>query len=441
MPSNIAFRLPVSRAQSTVRLKRARLFPSSFRRQIERFNQGLPLRHKRLTFIDLFSGCGAFTLGFLLAGFRPLAAIDHDRQACDSHRMNFDRYGCVTMCADLRTFSQRRLAAILKIVHGRESVDVVLGGPPCQGWSRAGRGKLKSLGLPTLHWEDDPRNVLFKRFVSHVSFFRPKCFVMENVPGMLSHRGNDVTHKVMLAFSRIGYRTVMYPLHAVDFGVPQRRMRLFFVGVPKSSRVSVERLIRPLARLNLYHRGAYVEQPWHLTVREALSDLPRLGVNHRLEISMHKRSPGRAALYPAVMHAGMNGLLRDHVTRLHGDQDREAFLKLRPGMKYEELDKKLKRYRDDIFKDKYRKLAWDKPAGTVTAHLSHDCYTHIHPRQLRTISPREAARLQSFPDGFQFCGNVGDRFRQIGNAVPPILAYRIARIVLARLRGRGARAR
>lgn len=417
-------------------MKRARLFPTSLRRQTERFNQGLPLRHRSLTFVDLFSGCGGLTLGFLLAGFRPLAAIDHDRETSDSHRMNFDRYGCVTTRADLRTFSPRRLATLLKKIHGTDTVDIILGGPPCQGWSRAGRGKLKSLGAPTDHWEDDRRNILFKRFVSYVSFFKPKYFVMENVPGMLSHRGNDVTRQVMRAFSRIGYRTAMYPLDAVDFGVPQRRMRLFFIGAPKESRFAVERLIGPVAKLNLYHRGAYIAQPWHLTVREALGDLPRLGVNHRDEISTYERSRGRAPLYQAAMRAGMNGLLRDHVTRLHGNQDREAFRQLRPRMKYEELDRALKRYRDDIFKDKYRKLGWDEPAGTITAHLSHDCYTHIHPGQFRTISPREAARLQSFPDGFQFCGNMGDRFRQIGNAVPPFLAYRIARALLGKLKNR-----
>jgi DNA (cytosine-5)-methyltransferase 1 len=375
-------------------VKRARLFPASLRRQIERFNRGVEVRQTPLTFIDLFSGCGGFTLGFLLAGFRPLAAIDHDREACDSHRMNFDRYGCITMRADLRAFGPRRLSAILEKLHGSDRVDVVLGGPPCQGWSRAGRGKLKSLGVPTDHWEDDPRNILFNRFVSYVSFFRPRCFVMENVPGMLSHRGNDVTQEVIRAFSRIGYRTAMYPLDAVDFGVPQRRMRLFFIGVPNKSRSSPDSFIGPVAKLNLYHRGAYDKQLWHLTVREALNDLPRLRVNHRLEISIYETSRGRVPLYPAVMRAGMNGLLRDHVTRLHGEQDRQAFSKLRPGMKYEQLDEDLKRYRDDIFKDKYRRLAWDRPAGTITAHLSHDCYTHIHPGQLRTISPREAARLR-----------------------------------------------
>jgi len=418
---------------NSLRVTSAKLFPPSLVRRIGQFNQGLPLQDNSFTFIDLFSGCGGLTLGFLLAGFRPIAAIDDNREAVDSHRLNFDRYGCVSTRADLRTFGPQKLMTLVKGLRGTHTVDLLLGGPPCQGWSRAGRGKLKSLGIPTDHWEGDRRNILFKRFVAYVAFLEPKYFVMENVPGMLSHRGNDVTRQVMRAFSRVGYSTAMYPLDAVDFGVPQRRTRLFFIGARRASRLPIENLIQPSAKLNLYHRGAYIERPWHLTVRDALGDLPRLGVNHRFEIALYERSRGRPPLYSTVMRAGMNGLLRDHVTRLHGDQDREAFRQLRPRMKYQQLDDALKRYRDDIFKDKYRKLGWDDPAGTVTAHLSHDCYTHIHPEQLRTISPREAARLQSFPDGFQFCGNIGDRFRQIGNAVPPLLAYRIARELLRRL--------
>jgi DNA (cytosine-5)-methyltransferase 1 len=421
-------------SRQAVRQKRNGLVPSSgFLKQVERFNQSRALTRNSFTFIDLFSGCGGFSLGFLLAGFGPIAAIENDRDACDSHRMNFDRYGCITTLADLRHFKPSQLASLLREVHGRSRVDVILGGPPCQGWSRAGRGKLKSLGRPTQNWEDDPRNVLFRRFVNYVSFLRPRYFVMENVPGMLSHRGNDVTPQVAQAFARIGYRTTMYALDAVDFGVPQRRTRLFFIGSPKGSGLPVTNLIGPVTKLNLYHRGAYVPQPWHLTVRHALSDLPRLPNNYRVEISTYKRSRGRPRYYSLLMRAGLNGLLRDHVTRFHGEMDRKAFRALRPGMKYAELHKTLKRYRDDIFKDKYRRLSWNQPAGTVTAHLSRDCYTHIHPSQLRTISPREAARLQSFPDGFLFCGGVNDRFRQIGNAVPPLLAYRIARVLLSHL--------
>lgn len=410
--------------------------PARLVRQVERLNRHEPLRLNTFTFVDLFSGCGGLGLGFLLAGLRPLAAIDNDRVSCNSHRLNFERYRCMTIPTDLRRFKPRHLASLLKEAHGTARVDLLLGGPPCQGWSRAGRGKLKSLGLPTQRWEDDPRNILFKRFVRYVAHFRPKYFVMENVPGMLSHRGTDVTPHVIKAFARIGYRAAMYALDAVDFGVPQRRTRLFFIGSPRGSRLPVENLVRPVADLELYHRGGYVEQPWHLTVRHAMMDLPRLATNHRLEISAYPPRRGRPPRYVRLMRAGLNGLLHDHVTRLHREMDRAAFRALRPGMKYEELDDGLKRYRDDIFKDKYRKLSWDEPAGTVTAHLSHDCYTHIHPSQLRTISPREAARLQSFPDGFRFCGNMGDRFRQIGNAVPPLLAYGIATALLARLRKR-----
>jgi DNA (cytosine-5)-methyltransferase 1 len=128
-----------------------------------------------------------------------------------------------------------------------------------------------------------------------------------------------------------------------------------------------------------------------------------------------------------------NGLVTDHICREHNEQDLEAFELMPQGGIYADLPDHLKRYRDDIFPDKYRKLKWNGVAGTITAHMAKDCYTHIHPSQPRTISIREAARLQSFPDDFRFYGNMGDRFRQIGNAVPPLMSWGIAEFVGERL--------
>ena len=129
------------------------------------------------------------------------------------------------------------------------------------------------------------------------------------------------------------------------------------------------------------------------------------------------------------MRAGSNGQITDHIIRSHNEQDLEAFATMHEGMLYTDLAPQFKRYRDDIFKDKYRRLYWDRPSWTITAHLAKDGYSHIHPGQHRTLSIREAARLQSFPDHFRFFGNVGDRFRQIGNAVPPFMAWGIAQYV------------
>jgi DNA (cytosine-5)-methyltransferase 1 len=128
------------------------------------------------------------------------------------------------------------------------------------------------------------------------------------------------------------------------------------------------------------------------------------------------------------MRSGSNGILTDHICR-DNPQDIKAFKSLKQGMKYYQLEKKYKRYREDIFPDKYKKLYWNRPSWTITAHLGKDCYTHIHPRQARTISIREAARLQSFKDDFRFFGNIGERFRQIGNAVPPFMSWGIAEFI------------
>ncbi len=163
-------------------------------------------------------------------------------------------------------------------------------------------------------------------------------------------------------------------------------------------------------------------------MRQAIGDLPsiRHGTDEDPQIYC---GPGHPTRYCALMRERSSGMITDHITRTHNDQDLKAFDAMLEGGLYHQLPAHLKRYRDDIFKDKYRKLRWDAPAGTVTAHFAKDCYTHIHPDQPRTVSIREAARFQSFPDDFRFFGNMGDRFRQIGNAVPPLMAYGIAAFV------------
>jgi DNA (cytosine-5)-methyltransferase 1 len=165
------------------------------------------------------------------------------------------------------------------------------------------------------------------------------------------------------------------------------------------------------------------------SVSDAFRDLPALENGAEENPSIYHPTAGRPSRYAQLMREGANGLLTDHICRRYNGQDVKAFAMMKQGMKYFQLPSSFKRYRDDIFPDKYKKLVWRHASWTVTAHLSKDCYTHIHPLQPRTISIREAARLQSFPDSFRFFGNMGDRFRQIGNAVPPFMAWGIAEFV------------
>lgn len=373
----------------------------------------------RVGIFDLFSGAGGFTWGWKEAGFLPQVAIDNDVNAARTHELNFPH--SMTLHRDLTQFSPRDLLRALGS-RPRELLAIV-GGPPCQGWSNVGRGKLRSLDKPGTLLKD-PRNRLYKQFLKYAEFFRPPLVVMENVPGMLSLEGRNVAEEVKTHFEAVGYRCSYTKISALAFGVPQDRQRLMFFGVrqdinlpvsPAGLRSFAERFKRDVLRL-----------PSSVTtVRQAIADLPR--ITHSTQEDPQVYRPRRnSSRYSRLMRARSNGMLTDHVTRYHNLQDLEAFRSLPQGGLYYQLDDHLKRYRDDIFRDKYRKLRWDGPAGTVTAHLAKDCYTHIHPDQARTVSVREAARFQSFPDDFRFFGNMGDKFRQIGNAVPPLMAYGIA---------------
>jgi DNA (cytosine-5)-methyltransferase 1 len=279
----------------------------------------------------------------------------------------------------------------------------------------------------------DPRNQLYRRFLSFVNHFQPRVSVMENVPGMLSVEGINVADAVVRHFSDIGYDCTYALVDAQWFGTPQERKRLIFIAVPKYSRIQID--AKNLESFGHKFRRDLARFPNVVTVRQAIADLPPVQNGATEDPILYPVRVGRRSTYSALMRENSNGMLTDHIVRDYNDSDVEAFSTMAEGMWYDELDRKYKRYRDDIFKDKYKRLFWDRPSWTVTAHLGKDCYTHIHPSQPRTISVREAARLQSFPDDFRFFGNLGDRFRQIGNAVPPLMAWGIAEFVRRHING------
>lgn len=368
--------------------------------------------------LDLFAGAGGFSLGFHRGGFRTIAAIDHDPEAGETLEANFSHLGTQTLVRDLSAYSPPDLERDLALERTDGCpFDVIIGGPPCQGWSRVGRGKLRSLkngkGKSATH--KDPRNELYKKFLGYVQHFLPPVAVMENVPGMLSHGGNNVAEVVAGHLQDAGYEVSWALLNAVDYGVPQLRERLFFVGVRRDLGIRFS--------FPQHKRSARV------TVRDAIADLPTIRNGSQEWIRPYSETKVKGP-YVSLMRAGAQAdTIYDHVCRTQNNQDLEAFRLMKQGGWYRDLPSRLKRYRDDIFKDKYKKLYWDQPSWCVTAHLSKDCYTHIHPGQARTLSVREAARLQSFPDCFYFAGNMGTKFRLIGNAVPPLLAEQIARAV------------
>ena len=379
--------------------------------------------------IELFAGAGGFTWGWKRSGFRPVVAVDVDTAAARTHELNFHQDHTLTLNRNLKEFGPEFLD---DLIGGRpRRLLAVTGGPPCQGWSKAGRGKLRSLRGRAHSLLDDPRNSLYRQFVAYVKHFEPPLCVMENVPGMLNLEDRNVADEVVDNFLQIGYVTTYAVVNARWFGVPQDRKRLIFIGVRDD--LDLELNAEDLEGHAPRFRRDIVGLPGETSVKRAIADLPEIPHGTREDPQVYQRGPGRISRYAELMRQGSNGLVADHICREHNAQDLEAFRVMPQGGIYADLPDGLKRYRDDIFPDKYRKLRWKGAAGTVTAHLAKDCYTHIHPAQDRTISIREAARLQSFPDDFRFYGNMGDRFRQIGNAVPPFMSWGIAEYIRQRL--------
>lgn len=355
------------------------------------------------------------SLGFEMAGFHIGLGIDKDKVACQTHTYNFKVH---TESQEIQDINDP--VAFIKSKNLKK-VDVIIGGPPCQGFSRYGRGAMRRL-KDNPNYIHDPRNQYCFEFIRFVKILQPLYFVIENVPDMQLYENDDglLLDQIKKAFYNIGYEVESDVLHADHYGVPQTRKRLFVIG---------NRSGKPICW------PESTAQSDSVTVWQAISDLPIVSHGVREdEIPYQPRS--ELTQYQQQMRNGADGMLYNHQTRWHRDDDLEAFQWLQEGGKYIELPSNYKRYRDDIFKDKYRKLYRDCPAWTIVAHIAKDSYRYIYPSRKgepeppRTISVREAARIQSFPDAFRFQGAFTRKFYQVGNAVPPLLAKALAQAIL-----------
>jgi DNA (cytosine-5)-methyltransferase 1 len=440
-------------------------------------------------------------LGFERAGGRCIGAVDSDPAAGETLKRLFEPEGAVVFSGpgsgkdpggDLTRLQPEQLLARLP-----SAPDVVVGGPPCQGFSRIGRAKQRSL-VDRRSWTltrtlDPERDALYLSFLDLVSVARPRAFVMENVPSMreLGH-GGDVANRIATTAERCGYNVRYFLLNAAWYGVPQHRWRLFFVGL--RSDLGHEAVPAPPRRTHdaapLLPEGlGEPEDPRMIaatavpaqrrlqnatTVAEAIGDLPRLRAHLKGQeavdeplplrrepsawVAQLRSWPGRRAsrlvtgswyrstprdyrIFQAMAHGDRYPQALEIAQALFGERIaelRSEGIAPKPGSRaYESLRKRyVPPYRNDAFDDKWAKLHPQRPSWTVTAHLSRDAYSHIHydSTQARTITVREAARLQSFPDSVEFSGSRGDQFRQIGNAVPPLLGYAIAKQLFKQLR-------
>ncbi len=400
--------------------------------------------------VDLFCGAGGLSHGLEAAGYRVVLAADTDEWALESHRHNI-----AGRAARLDLAEPQVREEIVALLDGVD-VGLVAGGPPCQPFSRAGLSKIRSLVDQGLRDANDARRDLWRAFLELVEAIRPRAVLMENVPDMALGDGFTVVRAMIERLGEVGYEADARVVDAWRHGVPQHRQRLILVAL---------------------REGAAFEWPCEsdpVTVRHAIYDLPRLSVLPDTVLG------APTMRYPATPTQGVPGsdvepgtprpdgaagwaqgdvvplsdfavrarqgcagddalVVHDHVTRSVRADDFEAFRLMDGRTLYSDLPEGLRRYRADIFNDKYNRLSWDEPSRTVTAHLAKDGYWYIHPEQHRSLTVREAARLQTFPDTFRFAGCRSHQFQQIGNAVPPQLAQRIGSAILDSVCGDGGR--
>ena len=361
----------------------------------------------RPTAVDLFCGAGGLSLGLKQAGFEVVAAVDTDDRALATHQANFPGRALKMDLADPRQVDD------LERLFSGLAVDVVAGGPPCQPFSKAGRSKIRSLVAAGVRSPVDERRDLWRMFLDLAQRIRPSAVLFENVPDIALWDDSRIVRQMASSLEEIGYSVDYRLVDAWRYGVPQLRQRLILVA---------------LSGGRTFDWPTPVDQ--RVTVRDAISDLPRLGdgIGGR-ELSYEGPSRG----FQESAREGMSDIeesnVWDHMTRPVRDDDREAFALMTSKTRYSDLPEHLRRYRTDIFNDKYKRLDWDDLSRTITAHIAKDGYWYIHPSEHRTLSVREAARLQTFPDQFRFEGTRSHAYSQIGNAVPPALASAISKSV------------
>ncbi len=386
---------------------------------------------RRATVLDLFCGAGGLAEGFRQAGYRILGGVDYFPAAIETFEANIP--GAVGVLADLRNPDLDDLEKRFK------GVDIIVGGPSCQGFSTSG-GLSKSAGRD----QSDPRNSLFINYTDIVERLKPSWIVFENVPGLLLYENGKVALEIVRAFREIGYELVPMILLAADFGVPQLRRRLVFVGNRTGADISFptpthgdanlwKGFSLPFAHLSRIGHGKENDVLPHVTFADACSDLPRVAEGK--EIDGKPYAIEAKSLYQIEMRAGSE-VVRQHGAAELSALDRIAAKTLKPGQNWRDLS-------EDVLPDRFKKirrydattllkrLRDDLPTYTITTKFNEATTgAFIHPKQARTITLREAARLQSFPDRFVFSGSAAQVRQQIGNAVPPLLAKAIAEAIL-----------
>jgi DNA (cytosine-5)-methyltransferase 1 len=376
-----------------------------------------------LQLFDLFCGTGGFSKGFENARnstFTTILGIDILPMSVETFKKNHT--GALGLTADIRKVRRTEIDEQLKLKKG--NLDVIIGGPPCQGFSSIRPFRSSN--------DDDPRNTLFEEYASFVNYFRPKTFVIENVVGLATYKNGEIIEEMQRCFRKIGYECDWKILNAAHFGIPQKRERLVMIGVEKGGKISFPRPTHQYDGPTIGHKnrdkmllpkiqpdifGPPDDLLPAITVMDAIGDLPPVPSggcateykngsfnNYQRErrknlkkLTMHESTAHTPKMLEIIKHAGKNigSIPKNLIT--------------------------------SGFSSCYSRLDADEPAVTITVNFVHPASNRcIHPKQDRALTPREGARLQSFDDDFEFAGSRSQAVKQIGNAVPPLLGRVIA---------------
>jgi DNA (cytosine-5)-methyltransferase 1 len=362
----------------------------------------LPIKLKA---IDLFCGCGGISAGLTKAGFEILAGIDIEKKYLATFKHNFPKAKALN--TDITSISANEFMQIVSITPGE--LDLLVGGPPCQGFSKNVPRKNRFL--------EDPKNLLVKSFLDYCEILQPKMILMENVAEMKNGFEESYSLEVISRLEGAGYTVTSTVLNSADYGVPQRRKRAFFLA----NRLGVAFKIPEPTHTKNKNNDALFQSPSHVTVWDAISDLPSIEHGSGTEDTKYLTLP--QTQYQQEMRGDITHV-KNHIARKLALKQFERLSSIKAGEGHKELPEHLKT--KGGYSGAYGRLSWDMIAPTITRWVFHPGSGRWgHPVDIRTITIREAARIQSFPDNFEFVGSYVDQAGQIGNAVPPKLAYAI----------------
>lgn len=411
----------------------------------------------KYNFIDLFAGAGGLSEGFIQAGFEPIAHVEIEKSACNTlktraayHYLKSNNkyktyvsylkgeisreelYSCIpkeildsVINLPIGEENNQLIQNQIDKSLGKERVDLIIGGPPCQAYSLVGRSRSKN------NMEGDPRNYLFVQYAQYLEKYQPKMFVFENVIGLKSAKKGHYLAEMEKLFNKKGYQIKLFTLEAVNFGVLQNRKRVIILGWKPNKKIVVPNLEE-------------IKIDSTFLVNDLLKDLPIIMAGEGKDKFLKYKLPTTEYLKKHSLRNGID-VLTQHIARPHREQDKEIYKIAveswntnKERLNYNNLPERLKTHQNRTsFFDRFKVVAADVPySQTVVAHIAKDGHYYIHPdiKQNRSISVREAARLQSFPDDYYFEGekegaNRTAAFKQIGNAVPPLMAKEIAQTI------------